>query len=762
MARLHAKVAVCSAQASKSEDRHAWFEPSGDDGWAAAVVCDGHNGAGCASFAARFLGPAFARACSHRRSDDADLWRKDVPNALRVAFAALHCAWADTHAAYGERCGGESPLPSLCRGGAAVTMCVFEENRVYVAHVGDAAAVAFTRCASAYAPKVPSWTVHGASGYESHALTRDHRVNDPFELLRLTAAGAPIASAGATSAAAAHSKQQQPSWAPPSNANTRQRGYLHAGKGPLRVWPGGLALSRTIGDFECHSSVHEAGPEVSIFVGPMDASARAHGIRVVLASDGLWDADERMLAQQKLAEFVASGGANHEDGSSDCDDDDAPSDRSRRVRPSAEIEKTVRHGRALHSETSGETRQERNRHGEALLKASPGIASVVVTPIKSACLMAQYALATRGPVDDVTVMVVDLIPPRRARNAEDLPPIDERDSSKKASPGKSARGLSEDATAPIPIAKSGSASKLASILASSLRRLRPAATEEPQQQQQSSSAMPRTRPSKEPAASSPPALKSAAKNAKEQLRNGWHRTPVLFPSGPPDASLVESVRAYLVAGAGAVRNARAAETRADVDAAENGHDWMAAELCAFPQISCLSAEPRKSRPSDDGSFTSPLSMSTSPQDEAQLGRDYAECSTEATHEAGSVYAAQEHARYKVPTFARIVRKALKRVVSGSHNNLLSLSTAQHNSPSDETEREFTPPLSRNISSFGSEEDGFLRSASTASVNSFDQIAECLLPNSPALVHELLGAEFDGVPVALLEHETWLAARLDGP
>ena len=67
-------------------------------------------------------------------------------------------------------------------------------------------------------------------------------------------------------------------------------------------------LSRTIGDFECHSSVHEAGPEVSIFVGPMDASARAHGIRVVLASDGLWDAEELLLGTDPIVQDTAGDG----------------------------------------------------------------------------------------------------------------------------------------------------------------------------------------------------------------------------------------------------------------------------------------------------------------------------------------------------------------------------------------------------------------------------------------------------------------------
>jgi hypothetical protein len=55
--------------------------------------------------------------------------------------------------------------------------------------------------------------------------------------------------------------------------------------GPLRVWPGGLAISRTIGDRAAAEGGVMAEPEVSQVVVPEDV-----GVRLIAASDGLWDA----------------------------------------------------------------------------------------------------------------------------------------------------------------------------------------------------------------------------------------------------------------------------------------------------------------------------------------------------------------------------------------------------------------------------------------------------------------------------------------
>lgn len=55
------------------------------------------------------------------------------------------------------------------------------------------------------------------------------------------------------------------------------------GYGPLRVWPGGLALSRAIGDFD-------VGPCISAMPNIRQVRLPKSGCRMLIASDGLWDA----------------------------------------------------------------------------------------------------------------------------------------------------------------------------------------------------------------------------------------------------------------------------------------------------------------------------------------------------------------------------------------------------------------------------------------------------------------------------------------
>lgn len=55
-----------------------------------------------------------------------------------------------------------------------------------------------------------------------------------------------------------------------------------SGRGPLRVWPGGIAMSRSIGDLKCSPEIVPI-PHLRQFWVPK------HGARLIMASDGLWD-----------------------------------------------------------------------------------------------------------------------------------------------------------------------------------------------------------------------------------------------------------------------------------------------------------------------------------------------------------------------------------------------------------------------------------------------------------------------------------------
>ena len=55
--------------------------------------------------------------------------------------------------------------------------------------------------------------------------------------------------------------------------------------GPLRAWPGGLAVCRTIGDADCAAAC-SAVPALRTFTLDLSQSL---GAALVLASDGVWD-----------------------------------------------------------------------------------------------------------------------------------------------------------------------------------------------------------------------------------------------------------------------------------------------------------------------------------------------------------------------------------------------------------------------------------------------------------------------------------------
>jgi|APGre2960657444_1045066.scaffolds.fasta_scaffold02467_6 hypothetical protein len=68
---------------------------------------------------------------------------------------------------------------------------------------------------------------------------------------------------------------------------------FQVGYGPLRVWPGGLALSRAIGDFDVGPSII-ASPFIKQLRVPQTA------VRIIIASDGVWDACSNAVAAKPV------------------------------------------------------------------------------------------------------------------------------------------------------------------------------------------------------------------------------------------------------------------------------------------------------------------------------------------------------------------------------------------------------------------------------------------------------------------------------
>ncbi|XRB10958.1 protein phosphatase 2C [Pseudoscourfieldia marina] len=737
--RLH--VGVCSVKASKGEDRHAWYEPSDDTGWSAAVVCDGHNGTGCASFAARMLGPAFERALECRREDNPEWWRSRVPVALRVAFTALHYAWVDMHNAYKEQ-KKNAPMESNQRGGAAVTMCVFEGGRVFVANVGDSAAVAYTRTAEQrHLSQRETWSTHGSTGFKVHPLTRDHRVDDPMECARLREAGATVARA---------------------NARVSSGAFSYRPVGPCRVWPGGLAMSRTVGDPECHNAVHSAGPDICVFESPDDGGGldeSTGSMRIVIATDGLWDAE---------AVFSSADARRGRQFSSDASDSDYSSDDEGDVvrRSSTNIPHPIRR---MYSEEDDDAFV--SDHGSAFLQMVPGVASTFVPAVKSACLLTRCAMSARGKADDITALVVDMVPeryedasssasaaaaaaaptavaplaaalpspsssPTRPLQASLLPTIVER----ATSPERGKKGVSNFFK--------GLAVKFQSEEKKKVLGIVDVVAESDQTTTQTNDDASRNRFSTIlRTASSPKDLMPPVMNVPQMMESKWRRIPVPPPVHRMDLGSVEMVRAHLLdltsdlLSVDLTLSVRIPESQvpasAGIDSCMDAEDYVGLSPCSSLDNlrSCSS--------SIDESFD--IARRDSPT-------------------LGGTFAASLHTKYKARTLARSMRRSFRSmnkrtlgmIRSFSSSHILSSSSSLANARMDDDG-------GGGVGGDGRRSADFEQECLGTSCNSVSSLASNLSSESSSsndleneMLHSLLGGEFDGEYVGLMNRSLHLA------
>jgi serine/threonine protein phosphatase PrpC len=197
---------------------------------------DGHGGKACAEHcAATMLGhllhaldkPGPVNVDDH--PDDA--FEARLPGALRDAFAACDAEF----------------LKKDIHSGATATVVVVHGRCVTTAAVGDSLATIDLGVSCGFAAPAAR-------------LSPEHRLDtSAFERERIVACGGEVRATA-----------------------------FEDGKpvGPLRVWPGGLAVSRTLGDRDGKRGGVVSEPEVSRVVVPDEQP----GFRITLASDGLWDA----------------------------------------------------------------------------------------------------------------------------------------------------------------------------------------------------------------------------------------------------------------------------------------------------------------------------------------------------------------------------------------------------------------------------------------------------------------------------------------
>ncbi|KAL1508738.1 hypothetical protein AB1Y20_004833 [Prymnesium parvum] len=189
-----------------------------------ALIADGHGGEEAADLCKKCLFDYFLDAAE---SADAQILRR----AARSSFERLH---EDVLA-----------LSPPTTSGSTLTLCVLNPTRreITCAHVGDSVAIL-----------VPA--VNKALPME---LCEDHRIDSSeHERTRLKTMGGHIA----------HAKDSR-----------GQPG------GPLRLWPGGVAQARTIGDSDI-GEYNDPRPHTATFPFPTFCDC----FDIVVASDGVWDA----------------------------------------------------------------------------------------------------------------------------------------------------------------------------------------------------------------------------------------------------------------------------------------------------------------------------------------------------------------------------------------------------------------------------------------------------------------------------------------
>ncbi|CAD7695834.1 unnamed protein product [Ostreobium quekettii] len=214
--------------------REGLARSAGGQPWSLYAVCDGHGGAMAANYVMghlwRVLGPLLpASGLPHRQSPAFDHFASEVRTAVATAFVKIGQQFAID--------------VSADKSGTSVTLALLCGRLLTVANVGDADAVLDT-------------------GMEKILATVSDRIEaNDAERVRLADAGVLVCRMSDTQKGPAAAGEE--------------------GQGPLRCWPGGLQVARSIGDIKSSSRVFSC-PHIFQVCVP-DA-----GTRLIMASACLW------------------------------------------------------------------------------------------------------------------------------------------------------------------------------------------------------------------------------------------------------------------------------------------------------------------------------------------------------------------------------------------------------------------------------------------------------------------------------------------
>lgn len=230
------------------------------------MICDGHAGKEAAAFVAKNFA---TELCEHlpsiypQQPEGMEGFAQLVRLAMCESFARLDNKWLET--------GNKS--------GTTVTAALMIGPLLTVANIGDSDAL--LHC-----------------GTQLLHLTQNHRLDtNDRERARLVSAGCRVAAISFDGCGPALPDED--------------------GLGPLRVWPGAICMSRSIGDIEAGREVLPIPHVRQVLLDDSFADTR-----LILASDGLWDAmskdlvlqlsSSRHCCQQAATDLVRISSSNHQ------------------------------------------------------------------------------------------------------------------------------------------------------------------------------------------------------------------------------------------------------------------------------------------------------------------------------------------------------------------------------------------------------------------------------------------------------------------
>eukprot|EP00798_Chlamydomonas_sp_ICE-L_P027871 gene27871-12048_t len=272
------------------------------------MVCDGHSGVNAANYVAtnflRLLEPKLpSRMPDISQRKEVEQFSEELRKALCEAFVRLDNDWAKNgHFA-----------------GTTVTAVITTGWLLTVANVGDSSAIVDTGMLEVKPSQLAQVCAIASPVGDSSAIVDTGKLEvKPSQLAHVCATASPVGDSSAivetgsailelTKSHRIHDNKEEQTRLKSAGCTLASLGFHlqgpakpnEPGVGPIRIWPGGLCVSRSIGDLD-------AGKEVVPVPHIRQLLIPAEGCRVISASDGLWDVlslgKAAKLARPKSAE----------------------------------------------------------------------------------------------------------------------------------------------------------------------------------------------------------------------------------------------------------------------------------------------------------------------------------------------------------------------------------------------------------------------------------------------------------------------------